>query len=93
MELEELLEEATIEEGLLKWEGKIWVPLELQLEVIQDLHRSMIAVAHRGVRITWNHAVRYYKFPGMKNKISEVIKKCDICKKIKDERHWLYGIL
>jgi hypothetical protein len=29
MELEELLEEATIEEGLLKWEGKIWVPLEL----------------------------------------------------------------
>jgi hypothetical protein len=53
----------------------------------------MIAAAHCGVRIIWNHAVRYYKFPGMKNKISEVIKKCDICKKIKDERHWLYGIL
>lgn len=93
MEPDLLPEGATIEDGLPKWEGRIWVPPELQLEAIQDLHRSMIAAAHRGVRTTWNHAIRYYRFEGMKNKISEVIKKCDICKKTKDERHRPYGTL
>lgn len=65
----------------------------MQLEAIQDLHRSIIAAAHRGVRTTYNHAIRYYKFKGLKNKVSEVLKKCDICKKTKDKRHRPYRIL
>ncbi|KAM4063982.1 reverse transcriptase (RNA-dependent DNA polymerase) [Hirsutella rhossiliensis] len=80
------------EDGLAKHQGKIFVPEELQDEVIREIHEHPTH-GHQGIRRTMERIRRIYDFPRMKKRISETIRKCELCARSKAERHKPYGEL
>jgi hypothetical protein len=86
-------EEVTMENDLPVWDGKVWVPEKLQDEAIRDIHQSMVAAAHRGIKTTYKICRRYYRFVGLKSKVTNIVSKCSICQRAKSSRHKPYGLL
>lgn len=56
---------------------------EDQINYISDYH---IKNNHRGMDETYNHIKRQVYFPGLREKISKLINKCDICQTLKYDR-------
>ena len=51
---EQLPEHVHLDEGIPKWDDdRIWVPEELQTEALKDVHQSMIAAVHQGIKTTY----------------------------------------
>ena len=80
--------------GLILWQGQIYVPAnkELRQDIVYDFHDSAIG-GHRGVTETYGKLSASYYFPGMRTFVKNYIATCDICWKIKSQRHKPYGHL
>lgn len=77
------------EDGLKTFNGKIFVPRNLQHTIISEAHHD----GHRGVATTMEKVMRTYFIPRLRQQTEALITKCDICRKIKNERHKPYGLL
>ena len=80
------------DEGLILFEGLVYVPEQMRTEVIRQ-HRDVITSGHPGVHKTVEAVSRTYYFPHMRKRIEEYVRSCDICHKIKPARHKPYGML
>lgn len=56
---------------------------ENQSEIISEYHDKN----HNGISETYNHLSKKYYWPKMKNKITDIINKCELCLQSKYERH------
>ena len=59
--------------------GKIEVlPVEMQPKIIAEYHGSLIG-GHKGITKTYRRIRERYKWPGLRNEISEFIRGCRSC--------------
>lgn len=72
------------EEGLWRYQGKVYVPENLRRSVF-DAHHSSPLAGHPGQKPTLEHIGRNYYWPNMKTDIFERVKNCDICQRIKTQ--------
>jgi hypothetical protein len=82
------------EEGLLTYEGLLWIPDDnpLRLRILYDHHDALVA-GHPGRAktlelISWN-----YYWPHQRQYVSRYIDHCDTCKRIKPVKHAPFGLL
>jgi hypothetical protein len=67
--------------------------LETQEGIIRGIHESKLG-GHMGITKTAAQVkARGYIFPALRKRVKEVVKKCDICNKIRAARHKPYGLL
>jgi len=66
------------------------VPEELQEAIIKQHHDDPVH-GHPGIKRTTELIQRNYEFPGMKEKVTQYIKKCTDCQKNKHSTHAKYG--
>ena len=78
--------------GLLFKGGELWVPAELQLAVIKEIH-DQPAVGHPGIERTLEMVRRQYYWPGMKTSIHRYVRNCHACKRAKPARDAYNGLL
>ena len=76
----------------LWYQGKAFVLPEQQKKLVKELHESVLG-GHPGIKKTLERVQQYYAFPSMKRKVTEVIKACETCIKIRAARHKPYGLL
>ena len=84
----------TIEDGMLKRNGKVVVPNQnnLRQRVIRECHDSPCA-GHPGVEKTYDLVKRDFFWPRMKNHIHEYVARCFACQVSKPERVRPPGLL
>jgi hypothetical protein len=63
-----------------------------QRRLIKMVHESKLG-GHMGIAKTAAKVRQHYDFPGLRNKVAEVIKDCDTCNKARTARHKPYGLL
>ncbi len=78
--------------GILTFQGLIYVPTRCRQEVIDDHHKSMVH-GHQGSDKTIERISRTYYFPKMRKQVEDIIRKCDVCIRTKHNRHKPYGLL
>ena len=78
--------------GLILFQGLVYVPSQIKEEVIKGHHDGPTS-GHPGVSKTIEAITRTYHFPHVRKKVQEYIAKCDLCHKIKPKRHQPYGLL
>jgi hypothetical protein len=86
------------ENGLLYFEDlmgntRLCVPHNLVNEVISEDHDTLTEGAHTGYHKTYNRLSSRYFWPRMSRKIKEYVSTCDVCQKIKPQRHAPAGLL
>jgi hypothetical protein len=83
-----------IRDGLLVYDGLIWIPddNELRLRIIRDHHDAKLA-GHPGRARTLELVSRYYYWPSQRNFINRYVDNCDTCKRIKPIKHAPFGLL
>lgn len=77
---------------LLLFEGLIYVPTKCRQELVDNFHSSQIH-GHQGIDKTLERITRTYYFPGIRKYVEEFIRKCDICRRTKHDRHRPYGLM
>ncbi|KAK4700362.1 hypothetical protein P7C70_g5887, partial [Phenoliferia sp. Uapishka_3] len=82
------------EEGLLRWNGAIYVPIHnaLRLRILHLTHDAEEA-GHRGVDRTIEKFRRTYYFPGCHEYIKNYVNTCDSCHRAKPLRQRQQGFL
>ena len=80
------------EKGLLLFQGLIYVPVSLQQKLIEESHFNKTH-SHQGIDKTIERLTMTYYFSHMRKKVEEIIRKCDICRRSKADRHKPYGLL
>ena len=78
--------------GLLLFQGLVYVPVSLQQKLIEESHFNKTH-GHQGIDKTIERLTRTYYFPHMRKKVEEIVRKCDICRRSKADRHKPYGLL
>lgn len=71
---------------------KLHVPEHLQEALIQEIHEHPLH-GHQGIHKTLERMKETYLFSRMKEKIKEILRKCDTCARTKIRRHKPYGKL
>ena len=86
--------EFTLEEGILRLHGRVWVGRneQLQRRILQALHDSAIG-GHSGFNVTYQRVRNLFAWPGMKKHVREFVSACSICKQAKPERVRYPGLL
>jgi hypothetical protein len=81
-------------EGILTYEGLIWVPQndKLQLRLLHDHHDALIA-GHPGQARTLELLARKYYWPQQRQYVHRYVDNCDTCKRIKPIRHAPFALL
>jgi hypothetical protein len=82
------------EEGLLTYEGLLWIPddNQLRLRLLYDHHNALVA-GHPGRAKTLELISRNYYWPYQRQYVSRYIDHCDTCKRIKPVKHATFGLL
>jgi len=82
----------TDDEGLLRFQQRIWIPhcAALRQEIIKRNHDDVTA-GHYGNTRTCEILKRKYWWQNMTSDVSEYIKTCDVCQRTKVRRHKPYG--
>ena len=62
-------------------------------EIISTAHDLLIEGAHAGYHHTYNRVAAHYYWPRMAKDIQGYVKSCDVCQKIKHQKHAPYGML
>jgi hypothetical protein len=80
--------------GLLTYEGLIWIPQddELHLQIRHDHHDALVA-SHPGRAQTLELISRKYYWPHQRQYVPRYVDNCDTCKRIKPIRHAPFGLL
>ena len=68
--------------GILRYNGKLWEPEELQKEVMKQTHESLYTM-HPGAIKMHQDLKKIYWWQGMKKDISEYVIKCLTCQQVK----------
>jgi hypothetical protein len=79
-------------EGFLEFEGRIYVPPTIREQVLQAHHDGPIR-GHPGVTKMVQTIQSQFWFPKMRLAIEEYVRKCNICRRTKHDRHLPYGKL
>jgi hypothetical protein len=81
-------------EGLLTYEGLIWIPDNdpLQLWLLHDHHDALVA-GHPGWAKILELLGRNYYWPQQQQYVNQYIDNYDTCKSIKPVKHTLFGLL
>jgi len=84
----------TLKEGLLRYKGRIWVGSDslMQAQLIGAFHSSPVG-GHSGFPITYRRLLSLFKWQGMKTKVKEFVRTCQICQQAKPERTLPAGLL
>lgn len=83
----------TLDNGLIKKQGRILVPTEfLQLSILQELHDNPLS-GHLGQDKTLDVVRRSFYWPNMETHVRQYISTCDLCQRIKPSTHHPYGTL
>ena len=81
-------------EGLLRYEGRIWVPAtpELKEEILTEAHSSKYSI-HPGSTKMYQDLRRHFWWPNMKRDVAECVAKCLTCQRVKAEHQRPSGLL
>ncbi|KAK9148438.1 hypothetical protein Scep_007195 [Stephania cephalantha] len=81
-------------DSCLRYRGRLWIPLaaDLRTEILQEAHRSRFSV-HPGRTKMYADMRRLFWWPGMKSDVSEFIRACEICQRVKAEHRRPGGLL
>lgn len=84
----------TLQEGLLKFKGRIWVGNNhtLQQSILSALHSSAIG-GHSGIAVTYRRLKQLFAWPNMKKSVIQFIAACATCQQAKPERVKYPGLL
>lgn len=84
----------TLEDGIIKLNGRIWVGSNgpLQQKIITALHASAIG-GHSGFGVTYRRLRTLFAWPGLKDEVRQFVDACAICKQAKPERYRYPGLL
>ncbi len=82
----------SLEEGLLHYKRRLYIPRDLRKRILQSEHDSKVA-GHFGQDKTVELVGRNFWWPGMKAEIVEYIQSCPTCQQDKAKRHKQYGLL
>ena len=88
----ETTNEISINQGLVLFQGKIYVPESQKRAVFEDHHDAPIA-GHRGVSTTCERISKQFYFPRLRKYVQKAIAGCNVCQKTKHSRHQKYGLL
>ena len=82
----------TDDEGLLRYQDRIWIPrcTALRQEIIMRNHDD-VAAGHYGNTRTCEISRRKYWWQNMTSDVTTYIKSCDVCQRTKARRHKPYG--
>ena len=80
------------EKGLLLFQGLVYVPVSLQQKLIEESHFNKTH-SHQGIDKMIERLTRTYYFSHMRKKVEEIVRKCDICRRSKADRHKPYSLL
>jgi hypothetical protein len=81
-----------IHNGLIIYDGLIFVPRKCRKEVIREEHDQRTA-GHFGIARTMERVSRNYYFPGMRREIEQYVRNCDICRRAKHKTRKEHGKL
>ncbi|KAI7411517.1 hypothetical protein KC336_g12012 [Hortaea werneckii] len=79
-------------DGYLLFEGRTYVPTRVQQQLLQAFHDGPVR-GHPGTSKMMQLMQTKYYFPRMRHAIEEYVRKCDICRRMKPDRHKPYGLL
>jgi hypothetical protein len=82
------------ETGLLRYQGKVYVPNDAatRAEILTINHDDLIA-GHLGIAKTLELVRRKYFWPGLRRDVKKWIKTCQVCQRATTKRHRPYGKL
>ena len=77
-------EEWSEEEGVITWNGKVYVPRDPQLrhDIVRHCHDTPI-VGHPGRWKTLEMVQRFFWWPGVSRYVAAYVKSCDLCNRTK----------
>jgi hypothetical protein len=78
--------------GAYRHEGYYWVPPTLQKKWILKYHEPPL-MGHARPEVVLKRLQRNFWFPKMRQRVFNEIRKCNLCRKAKYERHKPYGLL
>jgi len=81
-----------LDEGLLYFEGLVYVPSRVRELVMQRYHDGPL-MGHPGVTKMLQILGAGYFFPKMRTAIEDFVRRCSICRRSKHDRHAPYGLL
>jgi hypothetical protein len=81
---------ALVKNGLVHVHGLVYVPRNLQNEIIQ-LNHDEPTQGHLGIEKTIEKITRNYYIPALHRKVKNYIRQCDSCQRNKSSRHAPYG--
>ena len=85
-------EHLTMENDILHYKARLYIPRQLVPSILQSEHDSQIA-GHFGMDKTTELIRRNFWWPSMIKEIEEYVKSCPDCQKNKAKRHKQYGLL
>lgn len=88
------LEDWSVEEGLILYQGKVYVPKDetIRWDIVKTYHDS-IPVGHPGRWKTFEMVSRNYWWPGMSNFVERYVAGCDTCARTKNRSQRPVGLL
>ena len=78
--------------GLLQYEGRLYVPAIARIEVLRMCHDDPLA-GHFGFRRTMDTVSREFWWPQVRQQVKDYCRSCMMCARIKPTRHARYGEL
>jgi hypothetical protein len=83
-----------VKDGLLKYDGLIWIPDddELRIRILRDHYDSQVA-GHPGRARMLELVSRSFYWPHQRKYVNRYVDNCDTCKRIKPIRHAPFGLL
>jgi len=91
-DVEVTLAHASVKEGALYIDDKLWVPDSVRTEVIQAIHDSQ-EVGHPGLAKTLFHLKKSYYWPNMHLIVAQYLRNCHNCRRAKTSRDKYHGLL
>jgi hypothetical protein len=88
----EVDEASTGLDGLIRFQGYIYIPQRMTEKFIKEQH-ALPAHGHQGPAKTAERISRDYYFPRLRQRVKEVLANCDTCIRNKTSRHAPYGQL
>jgi transposase InsO family protein len=82
----------TTEDGLKFYQGLVFLPTTFHREWVLKEHESPLA-GHARPEVVLDRLRNTYYFPRMRQKVFDILRKCDLCRRAKYERHKPYGLL
>ncbi|KAK9139993.1 hypothetical protein Scep_009674 [Stephania cephalantha] len=81
-------------DSCLRFGGQLWIPsvAELRDEILQEAHRSRFTV-HPGRTKMYADMRRLFWWPVMKTDVSDYVRACEICQRVKAEHRRPEGLL